>query len=194
MKKSFTINVDLDELMGDFIPKIVNEFIRIAGPVEEFKGTEFTLTADISDVVYSYIAKDGGSEFTVKKGKIESPMIYFSMSVEDVERIIQLRNIDLLLGIRTDQAGPFLSMEKYKAASSLKGSFRSEIDLPDGNVIAIETVLNGAAEPKSVFKISMENVVALMKKETNPVNLFMSGAMKIEGDIAFAMSTQPLFS
>jgi len=35
---------------------------------------------------------------------------------------------------------------------------------------------------------------ALMRKETNPVNMFMSGAMKIEGDMAFAMGTQPLFS
>jgi putative sterol carrier protein len=31
-------------------------------------------------------------------------------------------------------------------------------------------------------------------KEANPVNLFMSGAMKIEGDMAFAMATQPLFT
>ena len=35
---------------------------------------------------------------------------------------------------------------------------------------------------------------ALMRRETNPVNLFMSGAMKIEGDMSFAMGTQPLFS
>jgi len=33
-----------------------------------------------------------------------------------------------------------------------------------------------------------------MKKKTNPVNLFMSGAMKIEGDMSFAMATQPLFT
>jgi len=36
--------------------------------------------------------------------------------------------------------------------------------------------------------------ISLIRKETNPVNLFMSGQMKIEGDMAFAMSTQPLFS
>ena len=36
--------------------------------------------------------------------------------------------------------------------------------------------------------------IALVRKETNPVNLFMSGQMKIDGDMAFAMSTQPLFS
>jgi putative sterol carrier protein len=42
--------------------------------------------------------------------------------------------------------------------------------------------------------MNSKDTAALMRKEANPVNLFMSGAMKIEGDMSFAMATQPLFT
>ena len=60
--------------------------------------------------------------------------------------------------------------------------------------LKIQTILNGATTPSSVFKMTAKDSSALMRRETNPVNLFMSGAMKIEGDMSFAMGTQPLFS
>jgi putative sterol carrier protein len=103
--------------------------------------------------------------------------------------MIKTQNLDMILGIMND-----LNKAKYNALNSLKGSFVAEISMDDGSAVKLQAILNNATDPASVFKMTAKDTGALMRKETNPVNLFMSGAMKIEGDMAFAMGTQPLFS
>jgi putative sterol carrier protein len=103
--------------------------------------------------------------------------------------MIQTKNLDMILGIQND-----INKAKYNALSSLKGSFTAEVANDDGTTFVIKAILNGAEQPHSVFRMSATDTQALMRKETNPVNLFMSGAMKIDGDMSFAMATQPLFT
>jgi hypothetical protein len=143
---------------------------------------------DISGDLYSYTMKNG-SQVEFKKGDLANPKLRVKISKEDMEKMIKSGNLDMITGMTNG-----LNKSKYNAINTLKGSFMNELTMDDGGVLKIQVICNGAATPSSTFKMSFKDASTLMRRETNPVNLFMSGAMKIEGDMSFAMGTQPLFS
>ena len=182
-------DISIKDLLTDLSPRLAKEGIEKAGKLTELSGTEFTLVVDVTgEGVYSYIVKDG-KDFTVTTEEIANPMVKIALSKADLERMIATNNLDMLLGIQQD-----LSKVKYNALTSLKGSFNAELKNADGSLFMIKTVCNGAASPNCTFKMKTEDSAKIAKKQAHPVNLFMSGAMQIEGDMAFAMATQPLFT
>lgn len=181
-------NIGIKELLTEFSPSIAKEAIQLSGAEKELKGTVFTLVVEVSGQKYSYLVKDG-VDFDIKEGDIDAPLVRVKISKENIEKMIATNSLDMLLGIQND-----LNKQKYNVLKSLKGSFTAELLNDDGSTTIIETTFNNATEPKATFKMKTSDSIALIKKETNPVNLFMSGQMKIEGDMAFAMSTQPLFT
>jgi len=86
-----------------------------------------------------------------------------------------------------------LNKTKYETVKSLNGSFKAELSNDDGTNYLIDVMFNGAQEPSAVFRMKTTDSALMMRKEQNPVNLFMAGAMQIEGDMQFSMATQPLF-
>jgi putative sterol carrier protein len=170
------------------MPDAAKEMLADSNAASELAGTEITMVVDVSGDLYKYILKDG-KDIVAEKGEIDNAMLMLRITKEDMEDMIKTGNLDMIMGIQND-----LNRNKYNALSSLKGSFVAEISKDDGTAYKVEAILNGAQEPNSIFKMSAADTSALMRKETNPVNLFMSGAMKIEGDMSFAMATQPLFS
>ena len=145
------------------------------------------MVVDTGSESVSYLLKDG-KEIDVSEGVTDNAMLKLRVDHGDLENMIKTNKLDMLLGIQSD-----ITKNKYNALKSLKGSFIAEID-DEGKKIKMEVTLNGAATPQTTFKMSMQDSQALMRKETNPIQLFMSGSLKIEGDMAFAMSTQPLFA
>src|SRR4030042_3057164 len=168
-------DTSVEKLLSEVMPKVALEQLTNSNAPTELAGTEITMAVDISGDVYSYTLKDG-SKVTFNKGDIASAKLRLKISKDDMEKMIKTQNLDMILGIQND-----LNKAKYNALNSLKGSFVAEIANDDGSVVRIQAILNGAMEPNSVFKMSAKDTSALMRKETNPVNLFMSGAMKIEG-------------
>jgi putative sterol carrier protein len=181
-------DTSVEKLLGEIMPKVAKEQLASSNAATELAGTEITMVVEVAGDQYSYTLKNG-AEVDFKKGDLATPKLRLKVSKEDIEKMIKTQNLDMLLGIQND-----LNKAKYNALNSLKGSFVAEITNDDGSVMKLQAILNGATDPASVFKMSAKDTTALMRKETNPVNLFMSGAMKIEGDMAFAMGTQPLFS
>ncbi len=185
------INIPADasvkSLLSEIMPQMTREALAGNNASKDLSGTEIRMTIDAGSDVYSYILKDG-KQIEVKSGGIEGVMLKLAVSKDDIERMIKTGNLDMLLGMQSD-----IKKSKYDALKSLKGSFTAQIADSDHNY-TINVVLNGAESPHSIFKMTMANSAALMRKETNPIQLFMSGALKIEGDMSFAMQTQPLFS
>jgi putative sterol carrier protein len=181
-------NIGIKELLTELSPNIAREAIQSSGADKELAGTVFSLVVEVSGEKYSYLVKDG-RDFDIKEGDIDAPLVRVKIEKSNLEKMIATKSLDMLLGIQSD-----LNKQKYNALKGLKGSFTAELTNDDGSVTTIETILNNAMEPKATFKMKTADSISLVRKETNPVNLFMSGAMKIEGDMAFAMSTQPLFT
>ena len=186
------INVPTDigirELLTDFAPKMAQGVIALSGRAEELNGTRFTLVLDISGDKVSYDVKNG-AEFNVAEGDLDNPMVRIRVSKEDLQKMIETQNLDMLLGIQND-----LSRQKYDVLNRLRGTMTAVLANDDGSTYTIGATFNGADAPKCSFRMKTTDSAALIRKEVNPVNLFMSGLMKIEGDMAFAMSTQPLFT
>ncbi|MBP7738246.1 MAG: SCP2 sterol-binding domain-containing protein [Spirochaetes bacterium] len=181
-------DTSVEKLFAEIMPSVSKDMLASSNAATDLAGTEITMVVDVSGEQYSYTLKNGANvEF--KKGDIANPKLRLKVSKDDIEKMIKTQNLDMILGIQND-----LNKAKYNALNSLKGSFVAEITNDDGSIVKLQAILNGANDPSSVFKMSAKDTSALMRKETNPVNLFMSGAMKIEGDMAFAMGTQPLFS
>ena len=177
------------ELLSDLMPVIAKEQLAQGNAKADLAGTEISMVIEVDGANYGYRVKDGADIEFISDNHIDNPMLRLQVSESDLQKMIQTNNLDIILGMQND-----LNRAKYNAISSLKGSFIAEIANDDGSTFKINAILNGAESPSSVFKMTAADTGALMRKETNPVNLFMSGAMKIEGDMAFAMATQPLFT
>ena len=186
--KEIPKNIGIKELLTEFSPSLAKEAIQLSGAEQELKDTVFSLVVDVSGQKYSYLVKDG-VDFDIREGDIDAPLVRVKISKDNLEKMMATNSLDMLLGIQSD-----LNRQKYNVLKSLKGSFTAELLNDDGSTTTIETTFNNTAEPKATFKMKTSDSIALVRKETNPVNLFMSGQMKIEGDMAFAMSTQPLFT
>jgi len=184
---SIPTDINIKELLSEKMPEITKNALVQNNAAAELSGTEISMAVDTGTESVSYILKDG-KDIDVSEGITENVMLKLKVDHGDLENMIKSNNLDMILGIQSD-----INKSKYDALKTLKGSFVAEID-DEGNKIKMEVTLNGVATPQTIFRMSMKDSSALMRKETNPIQLFMSGALKIEGDMAFAMATQPLFA
>ena len=181
-------DLSIKDLLLDFSPNMAKQMIAESGAAAELADTELSMVVDVSGTKYSYVVKNG-TDFDVKEGGLDNAMVLIEIAEDDLQKMIETNSLDMLLGIQSD-----LNKRKYQALQGLKGKMVAQLANDDGSVVTISTVLNGAETPTATFKMKMSDSISLIKKETNPVNLFMSGGMQIEGDMAFAMQTQPLFT
>lgn len=182
-------DTSIDQFLETIMPDVAAQMLAAGTAGSELAGTVINMVLEVGPRTYTYEVKDGSS-MSVSASDLPGAMLRLKISEADLGRMIATENLDLILGIQND-----LNRAKYNALKSLKGSFVAEIaDEANGAVYTIEATLNNTRDPRSLFRMNAKDSSALMRRETNPVNLFMSGAMKIEGDMAFAMATQPLFS
>ncbi|MFW6415679.1 MAG: SCP2 sterol-binding domain-containing protein [Thermodesulfobacteriota bacterium] len=182
-------NIGIKELLTEHGPRLTREAVENQGRKEELQGTQFTLVVDVEGELYSYTVNDG-TDVQVKEGEdIPNAMVRYKISKDDFNRMIENGDLDMLLGIMSD-----LNKQKYETLKKLEGFMTAVLSNDDGSEYTIQAAFNDAQSPQATFRMKTSDSAALMRKEDNPVNLFMSGAMKIEGDMAFAMATQPLFT
>ena len=186
--QTFTISVNVRKLLTEFVPKLAREYIKMRGAQEELKDTELKLTVDISGSLYSYIIKDGVN-FDVKEGEIDNPNVRVSFSTESISKMLDMKNVDMLIGMQRQ-----LTRQKFDVLSALKGTSVFQITNSDGTISEITATFNDTQNPKSILKLSLENANLINSGKESPINLFMAGKMKIEGDMGFAMKLQPLFT
>lgn len=189
MNDGETVSLAVDEavLFGKLMPGLILDFIALTGRDGELGGTEFTLVLEISGSRYSYRVKDG-KELTAGNDDIRDPMMRVILEQRELERMISIDNTDLLF-----TSGAFLTRNRYDALKALKGTVVTKISAAGGET-SLTLVLNGGSEPSTEFQFSPENFRALLTGAKDPVSMFMAGAMKIKGDMGFAMSVRPLFT
>lgn len=76
--------------------------------------------------------------------------------------------------------------------SSLKFEFDEHLLVIDGTGEA-NTLTTEDSDADCTVKISLEDFQSLLSGDLNPMSAFMSGAIKIEGDMSVAMKLQSLF-
>ncbi len=185
---SISIDIDETKFLKEFMPLVIGKTIASGISGTELKGTDFSFVMEINEKKYSYIAKNG-SEIKVLETDQENPMARMIINKTDLENLIAINNIDILFS-----AGNNISKTRYDALKKIKGKIDTELLNDDGSTSTFTFILNGNETPATKFLMKTSDFVKITKKEAHPVNLFMTGAMAIEGDIGFAMSIQPLFT
>ena len=186
--QTITLTDDIGTLISDLMPKIIQEYLAMNNAAEGLAGTEFTLTLEISDIVYSLIVKDG-KDIDVKEGGLESPMVRIQIPKEGLNELVKEKNIEIMNGMKDS-----LTRQKYDVISKLKGTSVFKLTHEDGSSTPITAVFNGGETPKVTFTMTTDVAIEITNKRDNPVQMFMAGKLKLEGDMVFGMSIQPLFT
>ena len=179
-------NISIKELLTQVMPQISKQALEEQGKVAELSGTEVTMTVETSSEKYSFVIKDGVN-VTVTEGDMASPNVRMRISNDDLQKMITQGELDMLLGMSSD-----LNAQKVSTLKQLSGAMKVNLANDDGSCYTIQTVFNGAQSPACTMNLKTSDSAAIMKKEANPISLFMAGQITMDGDMGFAMGFQPL--
>jgi putative sterol carrier protein len=180
-------NISVKEYFEEVVPKMAEE--QMAGVATAgMEGTVFTVEFDVKGAetsVYGITVKDA-KELSVTEGALDSPMIKVEVD-EDTWRKAVTGKMEGAMDMFTD-IGQSANRKRYDALNSTKGSMNVELGLPDGSTSVLKIQFGGATSPEVTFKVGLEDWALMQKGELAGPTAFMSGKLKIEGDMPFAMS------
>lgn len=180
-------NISVKEYFEEIVPKMAEEQLSKV-TATGMEGTLFTVEFDVKGdqtYVYGITAKDA-KEISVAEGAMENPMLKVVLS-EDIWRKAVTGKMEGAMDMFTD-LGQSANRKRYDALMSTKGTMNLEITLDDGSVAEITVVFNGAESPQVTFKAALEDWAKIQSGELAGPTAFMTGKMKIDGDMPFAMA------
>jgi putative sterol carrier protein len=141
---------------------------------------------------------DGGGEWAVtieggkmstKKGRHDA-VITFTLSADDWRDAVLGRNgaaITLLL----PQSRPGRP-DNTARVKQMKGTVAQELARDGMDPFKLEMCFGGAAAPRTILKMKLADFVAMQEGKLNGQEAFMTGRLRIEGDMAFMMQIAAL--
>ena len=183
-------NVGVKEYFDEYLPKVFAEQTG-GGAVLGMEGTEIKVQFDIADgaqQTYGLIVKDA-KELEVKEGPIDAPTVKLGMSEEVFRRAVTGK-----LQGATDRFTDVsqITRNRYDQLQSTKGTLVLDLSTSEGDNAEVKVTFNGADSPATTFRCSAEDWLAMNNGELAGPTAFMSGRLKIEGDMPFAMSLASL--
>jgi putative sterol carrier protein len=180
-------NVSVKEYFEEVVPEMVKE--QLSGTaITGMEGTVFAVEFDIKgdqDYVYGITVKDA-KDLEITEGPLASPMIKLEIA-EDIWRKAVTGKMEGAMDMFTDMSQS-ASRKRYDALNSTSGTMKVELTMADGSTAVLKIVFNAAASPEVTFKVGLEDWALMQKGELPGPTAFMSGKLKIEGDMPFAMS------
>ena len=179
-------NVTVEEYFDTYVPKLFEE--QMGGKViPGMEDTEFTVQFTVGGTVRSIVVKDA-KELIVKPEALDNPM----MAVEISEEVWRAAITGKLPGSEMfTELGQVANRRMYDAVKGVRGTMKLELTDPDAT---IKVTFNGAASPEATFKTNAETWAEMQAGTLAGPMAFMQGKLKIEGDMAFAMSLNTLVS
>jgi putative sterol carrier protein len=186
-------DVTVKEYFEDYVPKIFAEQVSqvSSGGME---GTEFSVQFDIlSDEKQTYgILVQDAKELEVVAGPIQNPVVTLELS-EDAWREAVTGKLEGAVDAFTDM-GQMANRSRFDLIMDTKGTMNLELSRGDKPGLSFKVIFNGAESPSTTFKASLEDWVKMSKGELAGPPADMSGSLKIEGDLPFAMALGNLVS
>ncbi len=169
-------SVGIQEYIESYVPGLVEKLLE-EKPVPSMGGTTFTVQLTMGgekSLTYGITIVDG-KKITVTPGGVEKPML----SVTLPEELIQ-RAFDLIT--------PWTTRQRYDAVCETKGSLDLEVGMPGDWTVPLHLEFNDYADPKVKINIPLEDAAGIATGKLNAPMTFMQGKIKLEGDMAFALS------
>ena len=144
-----------------------------------------------SDHTFTYgLRVTGGSNLEIVRGGLDDPMIAFEMSEEVYwhaldGKVAEAMQTFVNLSQITDR-------KRYDTIRELRGCLSLELTLDDGSVLPFKITFNGAGQPAVVFRMGLDDYIAMGRGELYGMSAFVSGRLDMEGDKPFAMQLSDL--
>jgi len=146
---------------------------------------QYRLEGDGGGVWHVHMA---GESITVSEGESEANLMV-CLAVSDWEDAVLGRNgADLVLIVPQAKPGRPDTSERAKM---LKGTVDIEL-AREGDPFRARTTFGGADQPRTLLKAKIEDYVAIQQGRINGQEAFMTGKVRIEGDMAFMMQVAML--
>lgn len=168
------------EYVESYIPGLIGKRLQ-EKPVPDMEGTEFTFQLLIegeSSLAYGVTIKDA-MEISVAPGRLENPMVTMTLTEEVIRRMV-------------DQVSSLTGKNQYETVKQARGTLRLEVGMPGGWTMPVSFTFNGASEPSVTISGSAEVFQKIAAGELNGPAAFMQGQIKLDGDMAFALSLASL--
>jgi len=170
----------IQEYIVYYLPTLIGKFLA-ENPVPNMDETNFSLQITIEgekNLTYGITIKNA-ADITVTPGQIENPMVAMTFPESIIKPFVKMLS-------------SFTGRRQYDVIKDKKGSVDVEIDMPGGWKFPMRTVFNGAKEP--YFKLSgdLGDLSQMATGALEPTQAFMQGKIKINGDLAFALSLSDL--
>ncbi len=178
-------DVTVEQYFDEYVPQIFKD--QVGSGVLGMEGTEIGVQFDIDGKTYSLLVKDG-KDLEVKQGPVDNPLIRLELS-EDTFKDAVTGKLEGVTDIFTDMSQ--MTKARYEQIKGVKGTLKLDLSA-DGKEAKISVVFNGGESPESTFICAVEDWVAISKGELAGPTAFMSGKLKIQGDMAFAMGLAAL--
>lgn len=160
---------------------------------EGFAADPVNASQDDASLAY-VLTGDGGGEWTIKisggkmtveRGKGEA-LVTYTLSAQDAKDAINGQNgaaPTLLIPPRPKNPRPGAGA----AVKALRGTMALNLTRPGGDPFKMEMSFNGAATPRTTMTIAMADYVAMGEGKLNGQEAFMTGKLRVEGDMGFMM-------
>jgi len=180
------------QLPADVTPKqFFEEFLPIGFASRAAEGQSSGAPAEAT-MAYKLTGDGGGSwlvaikdgAMTVTQGDGDAN-VTFSVSVDDWRDAVLARNgASLSLIIPQPRPG---RPDNSARMLQIKGTMALELAREGLDPYRVEMCFNGAAAPRTVMKLKLDDYIGMQEGRLNGQEAFMSGKMRVEGDIAFLM-------
>lgn len=190
------LNFSIKEIF-ELVPSLAAEVLKYSPLATEisdiYKGTSFTFAIQIDDEIYNVVINDGRN-FQTGCGDLKNAMIRFKTGMKDLEELIVVKNAYMFLGtslsLGENERGRMSSMaEKLNA---INGTIHIELTNDNQSISKFSVSINKAEATQVTIKLSIGDFREMLSGSINPINLFMSGRLKLEGDIGLGLALQGL--
>jgi putative sterol carrier protein len=131
-----------------------------------------------------------GAKMTTRKGSVEDANLTFTLSTDDWRDAVVGRN-GATVALILPQSRPGRP-DNSARARQLKGTMALELGREGAEPYRQEMCFNGGATPRSVMKMKLADYLAMQEGRLNGQEAFMTGKLKIEGDLGFLMQLAAL--
>jgi hypothetical protein len=136
----------------------------------------------------SWLVTIGDGKMTPRKGTGESNLA-FSIAIDDWRDAVLGRN-GAQLSLLLPQQRPGRPDNSARVLA-LKGTLALELGR-DGDPFKVEMCFNNAAAPRTIMKMKLGDYLAMNEGTLNGQEAFMTGKLRVEGDLAFLMQIAAL--
>jgi putative sterol carrier protein len=183
-------DVSVDDFFKQYVPLGFRMWTQ-AHPIEGMEGTEFTMQYRIAGEgggTYGIRVKDG-TELEILEGEMDHAMLSIEISEEDWRDTVTGKFGGTEEWMQSQERP---SKERLETLRGIQGTLELELERPDGGVLESKITFNMVDTPKVLLKMKLDDYVAMQKGELRGQEAFLSGRMRVQGDMAFLMRLDTL--